>query len=127
MTATTAMQNAKGRRQNENSCLSCCMLHAACCIAIALLTPGFLPAEERRNAGLVAPIPSTITTEATSRLRSALYGPLRRYEDERSRDPKDLGDFYLVCDFNPENRENASDDPGACQTLARYLRDLHKK
>ncbi|HWG41815.1 MAG TPA: NfeD family protein [Gemmataceae bacterium] len=103
------------------------MLHAACCIAIALLTPGSLPAEERRNAGLVAPIPSTITTEATSRLRSALYGPLRRYEDERNRNPKGVGDFYLVCDFNPDNHDNASDDFGACLTLADYLHDLRNK
>jgi membrane-bound serine protease (ClpP class) len=94
---------------------------------IGLLLPVALPAQERRNAGLVAPIPTTITTEATSRLRSALYGPLRRYEDERNRDPKGTGNFYLLCDFNAGGRDNASDDPGACQTLARYLRDLQKK
>jgi membrane-bound serine protease (ClpP class) len=98
---------------------------------IGLLLAGFVPpsllAQERRNAGLVAPIPTTITTEATSRLRSALYGPLRRYEDQLNRDPKWAGTFYLLCDFNPDNRDNASDDPGACQTLARYLRDLQRK
>jgi membrane-bound serine protease (ClpP class) len=94
---------------------------------IGWLLPVSLPAQERRNAGIVVPIPTTITTEATSRLRSALYGPSRHYEDERNRDPKGAGNFYLVCDFNPENRDNASDDPGACQTLARYLRDLQKK
>jgi hypothetical protein len=86
-----------------------------------------LPAQERRNAGLVVPIPSTITTEATNRLRGALYGPYRRYEDERNREPKKIGSFYLICDFNPDERDNASEDPGACQTLARYLRDLQKK
>ncbi|HEY7426549.1 MAG TPA: hypothetical protein VH682_20105, partial [Gemmataceae bacterium] len=96
-------------------------------LLLALFTSGALPAEERRNAGLVAPIPSTITTEAASRLRSAVYGPLRRYEDERNRDPKNIGGFYLICDFNPDNRDNASDDFGACLTLARYLRDLQKK
>lgn len=96
-------------------------------LLLALLTPGLLPAEERRNAGLVAPIPSTITTEAASRLRSAVYGPLRRYEDERNRDPKNSGGFYVICDFNADNRDNASDDFGACLTLARYLRDLQKK
>jgi membrane-bound ClpP family serine protease len=99
----------------------------AAVLLLVLLTPGLLPAEERRNAGLVAPIPSTITTEAASRLRSAVYGPLRRYEDERNRDPKNTGGFYLICDFNPDNRDNASDDFGACLTLARYLRDLQKK
>ncbi|HTU94139.1 MAG TPA: hypothetical protein VMF69_28935, partial [Gemmataceae bacterium] len=94
---------------------------------ISLLLPDSLPAQERRNAGLVAPIPASITTEATSRLRSALYGPLRHYEDARNRDPKGAGNFYLICDFNPDNHDNASDDPGACQTLGRYLRDLRKK
>ncbi|MHB1426830.1 MAG: NfeD family protein [Gemmataceae bacterium] len=102
---------------------------AGWCIAlcISLLSPVSSPAQERRNAGLIAPIPTTITTEATSRLRSALYGPLRRYEDERNRDPKAVGNFYLLCDFNPDQRDNASDEPGACQTLARYLRDLQRK
>jgi membrane-bound serine protease (ClpP class) len=109
--------------RNEKICLSFCILHSAFCILFA----GSVSAEERRNAGLVAPIPSTITTEATSRLRSALYGPLRRYEDERNRDPKNVGSFYLLCDFNPDNRDNASDDFGACLTLARALRDLQKK
>ncbi len=98
---------------------------------IGLLLAGYMPpslfAQDQRNAGLVAPIPTTITTEATSRLRSALYGPLRRYEDQLNRDPKEAGTFYLLCDFNPDNRDNSSDDPGACQTLARYLRDLQRK
>lgn len=97
----------------------------ACCVG--LLLPASLPAQELRNAGLIAPIPTTITTEATSRLRSALYGPLRRYEDDRNRDPKGVGNFYLLCDFNPDNRDNASEDPGACQTLARFLRDLQRQ
>lgn len=101
-------------------CLFFSILHSAFCIDL-------LPAQERRNAGLVAPIPATITTETTRRLDSALYGPWHRYEDERNRDPKGVGAFYLLCDFNPDNRANASDDPGACQTLARYLRDLQKK
>lgn len=100
-------------------------------VSIGLLLSCFLstslPAQDRRNAGLVAPIPTTITTEATSRLRSALYGPLRHYEDERNRDPKGIGNFYLICDFNPDNRDNASDELGACQSLARHLRDLQKK
>ncbi len=96
-------------------------------LLLSCLVSTSLPAQERRNAGLVAPIPTTITTEATSRLRSALYGPLRHYDDERNRDPKSVGNFYLICDFNPDNRDNASDEPGACQSLARYLRDLQKK
>jgi hypothetical protein len=96
-------------------------------LLLTFLFPGETPAEQRRNAGLVAAIPTTITTEAKSRLTSILYGPLRRYEEERNRDPKGVGDFYLICDFNPDQRDNASDDPGSCQSLARYLRDLQKK
>ncbi|HTU23315.1 MAG TPA: hypothetical protein VMG10_35095, partial [Gemmataceae bacterium] len=96
-------------------------------VLLALLTPLALPAQERRNDGLVAAIPTTITTETMRRLASALYGPWHRYEAERNHDPKSVGEFYLVCDFNPDGRDNASDDPGACQTLARYLRDLRKK
>jgi membrane-bound ClpP family serine protease len=114
--------------QKREACVAeASLLTLAVALLLTFLTPSLLPAQERRNAGLVAPIPTTITTEATSRLRSALYGPLRRYEDERNRDPKGVGDFYLLCDFNPDNRDNASDEPGACQTLARYLRDLQKK
>ncbi|HEY7327901.1 MAG TPA: NfeD family protein [Gemmataceae bacterium] len=94
---------------------------------IGLLLPASLAAQERRNGGLVAPIPTTITTESTKQLKSALYGPVRHYEVERNRDPKGVGNFYLICDFNPDNHDNASDDPGACQTLARYLRDLRNQ
>lgn len=102
-------------------------LTLAAAVLLAFLTPSAVPAEERQNAGLVAPIPTTITTESSNRLRSAVYGPLRHYEDQRNRDPKNTGGFYLICDFNPDNRDNASDDFGACLTLARYLRDLQKK
>ncbi len=119
MTATLREPEAQAREAG--------WLTLAAALLLALLLPGSLPAEERPNAGLVAPIPSVVTTEATSRLRSAVYGPLRRYEDERNRNPKNVGGFYLLCDFNPDNRANASDDFGACLTLARYLRDLQKK
>jgi membrane-bound ClpP family serine protease len=114
-------------RETESPVGEAGWLTLAAAVLLALLTPRTLPAEERRNAGLVAPIPATITTEAANRLRSAVYGPLRRYEDERNRDPKNTGSFYLICDFNPDNRANASDDFGACLTLARYLRDLQKE
>src|SRR5207253_10426750 len=90
-------------------------------------TPGNLPAEEPWNPGLVVPIPTAVTTETTQRLRNALYGPLKRYQAERARDPKASGTFYLVCDFNPDGKPNASEDFGACLTLAEFLRDLHKK
>jgi membrane-bound serine protease (ClpP class) len=114
-------------RESESHAGLASLLSLAAALLIAILTPVTLPAQERRNDGLVAPIPTTITTEATRRLQSALYGPWHRYEAERNRDPKGVGTFYLLCDFNPDNRDNASDDPGACQTLARYLRDLRKE
>lgn len=136
MTTTTVMRNAECGMQNGRSAFAFRIPHSAFCLEvlplaaallIALLQPAVLPAQERRNDGLVAAIPTTITTEATRRLESALYGPWHRYEAERNRDPKGVGEFYLLCDFNPDNRDNASDDPGACQSLARYLRDLRKK
>jgi membrane-bound serine protease (ClpP class) len=96
-------------------------------LLLVCLAPASLPAQERRNAGVIAPIPTTITTEATNRLRGIVYTSWKRYEEERNRDPKSVGDFFLICDFNPDNRDNSSDDPGACQTLARYLRDLQRK
>ncbi|MGH7224310.1 MAG: hypothetical protein ACRELF_13850, partial [Gemmataceae bacterium] len=114
-------------RESESQMGLASLLSLAAALLIALLTPVALPAQERRNEGLIAAIPTTITTEATRRLASALYGPWHRYEAERNRDPKSVGEFYLLCDFNPDKRDNASDDPGACQTLARYLRDLRKK
>jgi hypothetical protein len=83
-----------------------------------------LAAQERHDAGLVVPIPTTITTEATNRLRTAIYGPLKRFETQRGRDAKQAGVFRLVCDFNPDGRANASEDFGACHTLAKYLRGL---
>jgi membrane-bound serine protease (ClpP class) len=102
-------------------------LTLAAALLLALVKPALLPAQERPNPGLVVPIPTTITTQATRSLRSAVYGPLRHFEDERSRDPKNAGTFYLVCDFNPDQHENHSDDFGACLTLATALRDLQKK
>jgi hypothetical protein len=96
-------------------------------LLLTLLLPSIAPAQERRNAGLVVPVPTTITTGATKSLQSALYAPLRHYEDQRNRDPKQAGAFYLVCDFNPDGHDNHSDDPGACQTLARCLRDLRMR
>ncbi len=83
-----------------------------------------LPAQDRRDSGLVVPIPSVITTEATNRLRTTLYGPLKRFEAQRSADPRHAAVFRLVCDFNPYGKANASDDFGACHTLAKYIRSL---
>jgi hypothetical protein len=62
-------------------------------------------------------------------LRTALYGPLQRFEAERGRDPNKAKDlrFRLICDFNPEGRANSSEDFGACLTLAEELRDLQKR
>jgi membrane-bound ClpP family serine protease len=92
----------------------------------AVFAPGTLPAEERANAGLVIQIPGAITTESTNRLRTALYVPLKRFQAERAADPGAAGVFYLICDFNPEGKPNASEDFGACLSLAKYLRELHK-
>ncbi len=92
----------------------------------AVFAPGTLAAEEKTNSGLVVQVPSVITTEATNRLRTALHVPLKRFQASRAADPRSAGVFYLVCDFNPEGKPNASEDFGACLSLARCLRELHK-
>jgi membrane-bound ClpP family serine protease len=83
-------------------------------------------AQEAGNDGLVVQIPTLITTEATNRLRTSVFGPLKRFEAEREAGKKGRS-FRLVCDFNPDNRTSASDDFGACLKLAKYLGDLQKE
>jgi membrane-bound ClpP family serine protease len=95
--------------------------------ALIGLTPAPGPAAEPRGRGLVVPVPNVITSEATNRLRTAVYGPLRRYEAERQLDPAGVGEFHLICDFNAAGRDNASEDFGACLSLATAIDDLRKK
>jgi membrane-bound ClpP family serine protease len=93
----------------------------------ALVPAAALCAQERQDAGLVVPVPTAISTESTNRLRTAVYGPLKRFEAERGRDARHAGVLRLVCDFNPDGRPNGSDDFGACHTLAKYLRQLQQE
>lgn len=99
-------------------------------LAVALLLAAFFPrpsaAQDRPEPGLVVPIPTTITSESTNRLRTTLYHPLHRFEAERGQGPA-RASFRLVCDFNPEGRANSTDDFGACLTLANYLRELQRQ
>jgi membrane-bound ClpP family serine protease len=71
-------------------------------------------------------VPTLITTEATNRLRTTVFGPLKRFEAEREAGQKGRV-FRLVCDFNPDNRTSSSDDFEACLKLANYLGELRKK
>ena len=73
------------------------------------------------NDGLLIPIPASITSESTGRLRSLLHGPLKRFEQDTNRGNRQ---FVLLCDFNPEGRRAECEDFGACYTLASYLRSL---
>jgi membrane-bound ClpP family serine protease len=100
-------------------------LALAAVMLVSALAPGVVHAQDLRGSGLVVAVPNVITTESTNRLRGAVYGPLKRFEAERARDPR--GVFWLVCDFNPDGRPNASDDYGACRTLAGYLRDRRQE
>jgi membrane-bound ClpP family serine protease len=95
-------------------------------VLVSLLTPlaPLTARAEERGHGLVVSIPTIITTESNKRLRMAVDGPLRRYEAERQLDPRAAGDFHLICDFNPNNHDNSSEDFGACHTLARILESL---
>lgn len=101
------------------------LLLAAACVGSFVIT-ATNHAQEPRDAGLVVQIPSLITTETTNRLRTSVFGPLKRFEAERGAGKKGRV-FRLVCDFNPDNRPNSSDDFGACLKLARYLGELREK
>src|SRR5512146_425272 len=61
-------------------------------------------AEEAPVEGLVVQVPTVVTSEATSRLRAALFEPRKRFEARRKQGP--AGVFKLICDFTP-------DGPGA--------------
>jgi membrane-bound ClpP family serine protease len=101
---------------------------AAGALVLAALRPGGALAQEPPNAGLVLQVPASITTETTNRVRTALYGPLKRFEDVRQRDPKKAGAFKVVLDFNPDDhRRSSSEDFGACYELAKYLRSLQQE
>jgi membrane-bound serine protease (ClpP class) len=76
---------------------------------------------EQTVEGMIVPVPSAISTESTNRLKSAVAGPLKRFEAGGSREG---GKFTLVCDFNPDGRRANCDDFGAAYTLAKYLRSL---
>jgi membrane-bound serine protease (ClpP class) len=94
-------------------------------LLLALVVPGARAGES--NAGLVVPIPAAITTEVSNRLRTAVHEPRKRFEADRSRDPKNANPFTLVCDFTPDGRACNSDDFGACYNLATCLRELHRE
>jgi membrane-bound ClpP family serine protease len=78
-------------------------------------------AAERATDGIIVQIPPAITTESTNRLRSLLYGPLKRFEAGAALQG---GRFTVLCDFNPDGRRALCDDFGASYGLATYLRSL---
>jgi membrane-bound ClpP family serine protease len=92
-----------------------------CLALLALLLPSAARAADRPADGLLVQIPPGVTTEATNRLRSLLYGPLKRFEAGAARQG---GTFTLLCDFNPGGQRAGCDDFGACYSLASYLRAL---
>jgi membrane-bound serine protease (ClpP class) len=96
-------------------------------LLLAALLPAPLAAGEVGNTGLIVPIPTSITTDVTRRLKGTLYGPLKRYNEARRQDPEAAGTFKLVCDFTPDGRANSSDDFGACYELAKYLHGLDEE
>jgi membrane-bound ClpP family serine protease len=83
-------------------------------------------ADDAADAGLTVQLPAVITYDVTTRLRTAVYGPLKRYEAGRKADGKPTSGFKLLLEFTPDGKSNASDDYGACRALANYLRDLQR-
>ena len=89
--------------------------------------PRLAHADDAVPSGLTVQFPAVLTTDTASRLRAAVYGPLKRYEAERKREGQKAGGFRLLCDFNAEGRPDATDDFGACSDLAEVIRDLQEK
>jgi membrane-bound ClpP family serine protease len=95
-------------------------------LLLAVLVAGSVRAQEAQEAGLVVPIAVPITAETSKNLQTAVHGQLKRFEAEREAGAKGRT-FYLICDFNPDNKTSNSDDFGACLKLAEALRDLQTK
>jgi membrane-bound ClpP family serine protease len=91
-------------------------------VGLLLLASGLaVGAAERPVDGVIVQAPTAITSESTNRLRSLLYGPLKRFEAGAAHQG---GKFVLICDFNPDGRRALCDDFGASYSLADYLRSL---
>ncbi len=69
--------------------------------------------------GLVFPVPGTITSETTNRLKALLKAPLNNYKTAGA-----LGRFVLVLDMNPGGLRAESKNFGACWDLAEHLLTL---
>src|SRR5262245_16754679 len=96
-------------------------LSSLAALALLLIADPRADAADRPVEGLLVPVPTSITSESTARLRSALYGPLKRFELGAARQ---RGQFWLVLDFNPDGQPSECDDFSACLGLAKYLRSL---
>jgi membrane-bound ClpP family serine protease len=105
------------------------LLIAAAAFALSgLLWPHAARGADEPAAGLTVQFPAVITEDVTTRLRAAVYVPLKRYQEEQQRQGKPTAGFKLLCDFNPQdNRADATDDFGACYLLAKELRALQQK
>jgi membrane-bound serine protease (ClpP class) len=68
----------------------------------------------------------TITSKEKDRIQLAANQAISRFRavaKQRHQDGVDERQFKIVLDFNPDEQQNASDDFGACYSLAKFLLD----
>ena len=102
-------------------------LAAAAAVLCALLSPRPARADDAAPDGLAVQFPAVLNGDVVVRLRAAVYVPRKRYEAQRRREGKPATGFKLLCDFNPDNKADATDEPGACIDLAQELRALQRE
>jgi membrane-bound ClpP family serine protease len=102
-----------------------------CLAPVAALLLALIPAAplfaEERGEGLVVAIPTSWSSDFTNHLRATVASRLEESHATRPQGPKNPALFHLICDFNPDGKDNTSDTPGACLDLADYLGELHRQ
>jgi membrane-bound ClpP family serine protease len=93
-------------------------------VVLSSLLPAVASADDRPVEGVIIQIPTVITSESTGRLRSLLYGPLKRFEAGAAAQG---GRFVIICDFNPDGQRAASEGLGVSYDLAHFLRSLTRE
>jgi len=93
-------------------------------LMMGVLLPTVALAQEPA-AGLLVRIPSSRIMKEADELDKKIDRPLVRFSREKRNAQK--GDFYLICDFNPDGAANSSDNFGACYQLFKKLRSLREK
>jgi membrane-bound ClpP family serine protease len=76
------------------------------------------PAAAQHSVGLYVPVPSPITSDVVTRVKSQVAGQLDTQNASRPRPS------VVVFDFNPDGKPAATPEIGACRNLAQFLRSI---